>query len=333
MEPNVMIQTPPDLKMLTSELTSSTWTLTTIAVLFESGLAAQLSEPKTAEELASRCPSMPASRIERCLALAMASGVVVAEGPKYRLAPGAIPFAQPPMRASLQGDLRSTLMQAVAFLDAATAGPAKDGWHHTSRALLQAQGDASTMLPPMLKMNLLAQMGDLGDRLEQPEARFLDVGTGVGGLAIAMCRLFPHVRVVGVDMYDVPLGIARENVAAAGLGERIELRQQRIEELRDESAFDLAWLPTFFVPERALAAATAHVRAALRPGGWLLFPISACPAGTDAQRAMIALLTDMWGGTVLSVERAEAVLKEAGFTELKPILGPPFAPALMVAKR
>ena len=45
--------------------------------------------------------------------------------------------------------------------------------------------------------NLARQLDDLSARLGRPEARFLDVGTGVGALAVAMCRVFPHLRVVG----------------------------------------------------------------------------------------------------------------------------------------
>src|SRR5258706_71544 len=83
-------------------------------------------------------------------------------------------------------------------------------------------------------------LGDLAARFEKG-ARFLDVGVGVGSLSIAMCRAFPQVRAVGLDVFEVPLGIARDKVARAGLADRIELRQVAIEDLKDEEAFDLVW--------------------------------------------------------------------------------------------
>jgi len=54
-----------------------------------------------------------------------------------------------------------------------------------------------------------------------------------------MYRLFPRLRVIGLEPQDAPLAEARRNVAAAKLGEHIELRAQRIEDLADREAFDL----------------------------------------------------------------------------------------------
>ena len=63
-----------------------------------------------------------------------------------------------------------------------------------------------------------------------------------------MCRLFPTVRAVGLEPAQAPLALARRNVAGAGLEDRIELRGQRVEELADEEAFDVAWLPRASCP-------------------------------------------------------------------------------------
>jgi hypothetical protein len=341
-----MIKTPLELRGMTHELSMSVWTYATMGVLFESGLVDHLREPKAVSDLAARCPNLSTASIERCLALASAVGVVVAEESRYRLADGAMAFVQPPLRASLQGDIRGTLLQALAFLDSATSQAAdplrgvrptsptlETGWRHTNRVILQAQGDASGGLAPMLKMNMIPQMGDLASRLERADARFLDVGVGVGSLAIAMCRAFPQLRVVGVDSYDLPLSLARENVARAGLEGRIDLVQSAIENLPGESAFDLAWLPTFFIADAVLPAATARVHAALRPGGWVLYPTGNNPSANAHQSAVFGLVHHLWGGPVLSVERGESLLKEAGFTSVRALQGPAWAPAMLIGQR
>jgi hypothetical protein len=328
-----MISTPPEMLALTHQLSGSVWTLSTLGVLFESGLATHLREPATLDELVARCPQFPEGRIERCLALASAVGVVVEEGSRFRLADGAKVFAQPPMGTSILGDIRATLLQTLAFLDTASSQAMKRGWNHTDRALLQAQGDASAGLAPAFKMHMIPAMGDLASRLERPDARFLDVGVGVGSLAIAMCRAFPQVRVLGVDAYSVPLSMARENVARAGFEGRIDLMEGSIESLREESAFDLAWLPTFFIADAALPAATARAYAALRPGGWILYPTGMNAMATAHQNAVFGLVNHLWGGPALSVERAESLLKGAGFVSVRALQGPPWAPAMVVGQR
>ncbi len=232
----------------------------------------------------------------------------------------------------MAGDIRSHLMQALAFLDSSSGEAPSPGWRHTDRALLQAQGDASAGLAPMFKANILPGLGDLAARLERPGARFLDVGVGVGALAIAMCRAWPELHVVGLDTFDVPLAVARENVVRASLAERIELRRIGVEELADEESFELAWLPAFFIPEAVVGQAMSRVHAALRPGGWVLLPLIGA-AGDDRQRAVAALVSDLWGGPAFSVAGAESLLKEAGFSSVRTLAGPPWAPALVVGQR
>lgn len=306
-----MISTPQQFSVLIDELASSTWTLAALGVLFDSGLADELREPRTLDEVAARCPALTRARIERCLAVAAVRGVVTVDRERYRLAPGVLPHLEPGPRAVLRGDYRSYLLQPAAYLRAA-AEPQAAGWRHIDPVVLQAQGDGSTMFAAGLKANLLPELGDLGERLARPQARFLDVGTGVAALSIAMCREFPQLRVVGLDPYEVPLALARANVESAQLGDRIELRQIRVQELRDEAAFDLAWLPTFFLGSREeVARALARIRTALRPGGWLLTP-TLNPAAGEAQLAVWSLVMESWGGPALHAPEAEKLMADAG---------------------
>lgn len=79
------------------------------------------------------------------------------------------------------------------------------------------------------------------DRLNTHGAAVLDVGAGVGGICVAAARLWPNARVVGLEPAPAPLAEAHRNVAASGVGDRIELRSIRLDELTDIDAFDLAW--------------------------------------------------------------------------------------------
>lgn len=326
-----MISTPQQFSVLIDELASSTWTLAAIAVLFDSGLADALAEPRSLAELCERCPALPRTRIERCLEVAVLRGVVGLEDGRYRLAPGVLPSLEPGPRAVLRGDYRSYLLQPAAYLRAAIEGEMDSRWRHTDPVILQAQGDGSSMFASVLREKLIHALGDLAARFERPGARFLDVGSGVGALSIAMCQTFPHVRAVGLDPYDAPLALARENVARANLGDRIELRQIPVQDLRDEAAFDLVWLPTFFLGDTAtVERAIERIRIALRPGGWVLTP-TLNPAAGEAVRAVWSLIMESWGGPILYAPEAETRLQHAGLAA-KVLPGPSFT-SLVVARR
>jgi SAM-dependent methyltransferase len=327
-----MISTIPELRGLQGELALATWTLAALGALYESKVFEQLREPRSADELAARCPTMTKSRIERCLAVAATAGLVAVEGGRYKIAETLGGAMNPGMIGAIAGDVRAQLMQAAALLDSASGAAPKEGWNHVNPALLQAQGDASSAFVPIFKGNIVGSMGDLAARLEKPEARFLDVGVGVASLAIGMCRAFPQLRVVGLDTSDAPLAIARKNVAAAGLGDRVELRKLGVDALDDESAFDLAWLPTFFIAPAVLPQAIARVRASLRPGGWILCPVMG-GIGSERQRAVWALLMDTWGGPGLGADETDRLLKDAGFATTRVHQGPPNAPGMVMAQR
>ena len=327
-----MINDPQQMRAFVTDLTHAAWSLAAIGALLDSGLADALAEARTIDELAAGCRGFSPRRIEKLVAVAAAHGVVVAAGDgRYRLADGAKAVVCGPMRAAVAGEIRSHLMQPLALLDAARAPAPTAGWTFTDPAILQAQGDASGVLPAMVKMQLAPMMGDLATRLARPGAKLLDVGTGVGSLAIAACRVFPELKVVGLDVADAPLALARANVAKAGLGDRVELRQVAVQDLRDEAAYAFAWLPAFFIGDALLPAAIARVAAALEPDGWMLM---GSPGGGDPrQRAINELVGDVWGGPTITPAAAERLLREAGLVDVRVLPGPPWAPQMLAGRR
>jgi hypothetical protein len=234
------------------------------------------------------------------------------------------------MRAAMLGELRTPLLQAVALFDATARKEASPGWRHTDPTILQTQGDSSIGVATMLKLNVVPQLGDLAERLARPGARFLDIGVGVASLAIAMCRIWPELHVGGIDAYDVPLALAKDNVARAGLGGRIELRHLAVDKLADEAAYDLAWLPAFFIAGEVVVDALTRVRASLRPGGWVV--LATFGGGTGKVAAVSGLLADLWGGPLLAPAEVESHLARAEFANVKLLPGPPGG-SLAVAQR
>lgn len=316
------LDTRDQVRALIHDFGTSTWTLAVIAAAFASGLAEELCQPRSMAELATACPRLPPERILRCVGVLAAVGLVTEADGRYRLVAGARPLVEENQGAGLLGDMRSTLVQAAAMADAAVRGDAERGWRHVDPAVLEAQGAMSGGFPPIFKTDIVPSMGDLGERLERPGARFLDIGVGVAALAIAMCRTWPNLAVVGLDPHDASLALARQNVERTGLSGRIELRRLAVQQLADESSFDFAWLPIVFIPAAVLDLAVARVRAALKEGGWIILPVVGETAD-ERQRAVSALQNELRGGASLTASEAEAMLRTAGFAEIRIFAGPP----------
>jgi SAM-dependent methyltransferase len=204
------------------------------------------------------------------------------------------------------------------------------GWTYSSDDVLQIAGEATEGFANVLP-RLLPQLDGLAARLDASEATFLDVGTGVARLAIAMARKWPHLRVVGLDVWGPSLALARKNVGEAGLQTRIEVREQPVEELSDERAYDLVWLPAPFIPKRALGRAVERAHRSLRPGGWLL--LAAARPGDDLRGAAIGFHVALFGGEPSTQPELEGLLTEKGFTEVRTLPGPPRDFKMVVAGR
>jgi SAM-dependent methyltransferase len=204
------------------------------------------------------------------------------------------------------------------------------GWSSSSNDVLQIAGDATEGFANVLP-RLLPQLDGLGARLDASDARFLDVGTGVAKLAIGMARKWPNLRVVGLDVWGPSLALARKNVGDAGLQTRIEVREQPIEELSDERAYDLAWLPAPFIPKHALGRAVERAYRALKPGGWLLFATTR--PGDDLRGAALRFHVALFGGEPSTQPESEKLLTEKGFTAVRTLPGPPRDFKMIVAAR
>lgn len=229
--------------------------------------------------------------------------------------------------APLAAEIRHFWALDTDFL--ATPGRAP-GWTYSDVDVLQGGGEITEGFAHVLP-RFLPQLEGLAARLDAPGAAFLDVGTGVGRLAIGMARKWTSLRVVGLDVWAPSLALARTNVAGAGLEARIELREQPGEELPDEGAFDLAWLPAPFVPPHALGRLVERAHRALKPGGWLLF--AAARPGDDLRGAALRFRVALYGGAPSTQPEIEALLLEKGLTDVRTLPGPPRDFKIIVAGR
>lgn len=217
----------------------------------------------------------------------------------------------PPQRGILLAQVQAALHQ---FTELVELPGRESGWTFTDPVILDGWGRGSTLVPPMLA----AAHEDLKD-----VTSFLDVGTGVGFLAIAAAGLWPKATIVGIDIWEPSLARARAHVAEAGLQDRITLREQNVTDVDDVNAYDAAWVPTFFLTESVLSKALPGLLRALRPGGWAAFGRFVSPSD-PLTAATAALRTIRGGGADHDPKRLFELLEEAGFTSIQHI--PPKGP-------
>lgn len=78
--------------------------------------------------------------------------------------------------------------------------------------------------------DLVAAVQSTGDR-SASASEFLDLGTGTARIPIEICRLLPRAKIVAVDAAESMLDVAHQNVAAAGLEDRIRLERADVKAL------------------------------------------------------------------------------------------------------
>ena len=204
---------------------------------------------------------------------------------------GEEPEVTRPQGAPIVGMTRALLAQSADLVDdPERAG----GWTPDDDALLQGIGRQSAPIAGIVAA-ASGHLDGLAEALAAPDAALLDVGTGTGWLAMAFAQAFPAAHVVGIDIYERSLALARQNVAAAGLTDRVELRSEDATRLAAGDTYDAIWLPMPFLPRTIVPAVVEAAATALRPGGWLLPGTFAGPPDPLSRR-LVDLRTGRAGG-------------------------------------
>ena len=179
-----------------------------------------------------------------------------------------------------------------------------------------AQGETGTLIGLLVEA-LLPGLDGLDASMAQPGARILDVGAGVGVVSIELCRLWPQAEAVSLEPHRTARELGRSRIAAAGLGDRIAFRDERVEMLGERSAYDLAFVPQPFLPPEAIELGLPRIQRALRPGGWLIVLTSELSGATPLTAAARRFRARVWGGGVVAAEELGAALTAAGFDAVR----------------
>ena len=324
---------PQEVRQRILELTTSVYAFSALISALELGILDELSAAESAAEIGRRTGA-PEELVVALLDVALSLGLVRRTAAGFACTTGAAALVGGKAKEILQGDLRSTHLQSANLIDCAGRRdiPLR-GWQYSDPDLLEAQGARSTEAVGALSRMVFPQLEGLKARLTATGGTILDVGTGVARKAIEMCRQFPNVHVVAIDPLPQALALARRNVAASSLEDRIELRSQRLEDLADHQRFDLVWIPVMFLDLDVAARGLARAIEALRPGGWAVLE-SIATEGEGLQEAVLRLVALLYGSPGLFPERAAALLRTAGYKDIVVLPAVPgVAPRVTVGRR
>lgn len=240
--------------------------------------------------------------------LAALDGVLAAAG-----VPDGLDDLDDRQRQAVLDRLTLALKQSIELFDSPNR---PSGWTYTDSDFLSAQGRNSERIPGLIARIAPALPG-LEAALAREGASVLDVGSGVGTFSIACCRQWPAASVVGIDPWEPAVELARQNVAAAGLRDRISLRTARVEELSDSEAFDLVWLPTLFLPTSAIEEGLPRVARSLRPGGWVIVAWGQAALSDGLRGALNTVWLMRRGASSLTEDEVLALFRRTGLAKVR----------------
>lgn len=296
-------------------LREAAWAYASIASAVELGLLDHLGAPIELGELAARSGIEP-GLLADTIGVLEAVGALEREGEVLTPTASFELYLSPSLRRVFEAEVRSDHLQTADVIRRTRERGGSDRWEHTDPLALISQGETGGLFGLVAECVLPALSG-LGDRLAEPGVEFLDVGAGVGVIATELCRSFPELRAVGLEPHETARRIGLSRIAAAGLAERIELRPEPIEELREHERFDLAFIPQPFLAEAAFAAGLAAVHRALKPGGWLMVLSLDTDTPDELLAAARRFRAGVWGGRAISAERLAAKLRDSGYGEVR----------------
>lgn len=185
-------------------------------------------------------------------------------------------------------------------------------------------GDTTAGFHAVVARRMLGGIPGMKERLEAG-AKVLDVGCGVGGLACKVAEAWPNSTCVGVDIDPHGIEQAQENIAAAGLSERVEARFLSGGDLDEKDEFDLAIMFEVLheIEAGSRPAVVAGVAQALQPGGSLFILDETYPGSLAELRDPsfnFAIQTQfnelVWGNIVPTKAEQTALFEQAGLREI-----------------
>ncbi len=305
----------PDFSAELERLSTSAWAYAALAAALETGVLDRLRRRCSESEIAA-ATGVELELVDDMIEALVALGVVERDGAETVPTPAFEMLSGPSISRVLRAEVRGDHLQIQHMLERVREGDDAVGWTIEDPVALAAQGETGRLIGLLVEA-LLPRLDGLGERMARPGARILDVGSGVGVVASELCRLWPAAEAVGLEPHRTARELGRSRIAAAGLAERIAMRDERVEMLGEIDAYDLAFLPQPFLGRESLKEGLPRVLRALRPGGWAIVLAHELPGGDHRAAAARRFRARIWGGGVLGAEELEEMLGESGFVGIR----------------
>ena len=182
----------------------------------------------------------------------------------------------------------------------------------------QAIAESTQGLQIVTAKKILPGLAGLSERLAAGGA-ILEIGCGTGNFLLQAAKAFPGARLAGVDIDDESLAHARDKVQQAGLGKRISVHKEKVDDAA--GAFDAVVMIEVLheiAPQIRPAVVGAAART-LRPGGWMVIIDETYPSKLDEARRpefrfplQTAFEELIWGNVIPTREEQEQLLRDAG---------------------
>ena len=188
------------------------------------------------------------------------------------------------------------------------------------REFMEEVGGALQSLSRIFIDLVLPRLPELEARLAAG-ARVLDVGCGAGWAVVQLAERFPDITCVGIDIEPYSVELGRQRIAERQLTDRCEVRQQSVDQLAEQDAYDVvtSFLVVHEIPPALKSGAFTAIARALKPDGYFLIFDEVYPETDEALQTMptrfaaLAQWYEMtWGNVVNSRSELDGMCAAVG---------------------
>jgi len=246
-------------------LFDSLWTFGALLSLGEAGAFPLLARGATLDEIFSRT-KIPESILKAILNVLISAEFINSAKDTFKATGDLAEKFKSEGTSRTLGKMYSNFGQVRELIQASKLHQLKAGWLYTDENILQAQGAFSEIVV----MDFIPLFPDIKTLLQKPGAKFLDVGAGVGKIALKACELYPNITAVALEPAEVPYFLAEKNLAASSFGNRLKLLKMGVQDLNEDETFDVIWVAQAFIFDEHFIPSLKKLKKALKPGGILL---------------------------------------------------------------